>query len=157
MRINFNLQATKAYTGSSPVLPPGEYLVEIVSEQADQPLRNGKGTALVFEYQIKDGQYRGQRIRDWLNLGHLDQTARELGQRRLKAIGESVGLSLFNDTRELFNRPFLVVVSLTEFQGKERNGIEEYRPANLQACEPSGPRQSPAPAPQPEQQPERYW
>jgi len=43
MRVNFNLQDTQAYTGSSPVHPPGEYLVEIVSGQADQPLRSGKG------------------------------------------------------------------------------------------------------------------
>lgn len=175
MRVNFNLQDTQAYTGSSPVLPPGEYLVEIVSEQADQPLRSGKGTALVFEYQIKDGQYRGQRIRDWINLGHMDQNARELGQRRLKAIGVSVGLPMFNDTRELFNRPFLVVVSLTEYQGKERNGIEDYRPVQSQApiqaqtppqtyAQPqTAQEQQNAPRPTPtsdatqQSQPQRYW
>ena len=113
--------------GATPLLPPGEYAVEIVAEQENQPLRNGSGTALVFEYQIRDGQFRGQRIRDWLNVGHSNQNARELAQRRIKAIGEAVGLTVFNDTRQLFNRPFLIAVSCQEYQGRQRNQIDDYR------------------------------
>lgn len=128
MRINFDLNNTQAYNGASPLLPPGEYAVEIVAEQENQPLRNGAGTALVFEYQIRDGQFRGQRIRDWLNVGHSNQNARELAQRRIKAIGEAVGLPVFNDTRQLFNRPFLIAVSCQEYQGRQRNQIDDYRP-----------------------------
>lgn len=128
MRINFDLNNTQAYNGATPLLPPGEYAVEIVAEQENQPLRNGAGTALVFEYQIRDGQFRGQRIRDWLNVGHSNQNARELAQRRIKAIGEAVGLPVFNDTRQLFNRPFLIAVSCQEYQGRQRNQIDDYRP-----------------------------
>ena len=128
MRINFDLNNTQAYNGATPLLPPGEYAVEIVAEQENQPLRNGSGTALVFEYQIRDGQFRGQRIRDWLNVGHSNQNARELAQRRIKAIGEAVGLPVFNDTRQLFNRPFIIAVSCQEYQGRQRNQIDDYRP-----------------------------
>ena len=127
MRINFDLNSTQAYNGATPLLPPGEYAVEIVAEQENQPLRNGSGTALVFEYQIRDGQFRGQRIRDWLNVGHSNQNARELAQRRIKAIGEAVGLPVFNDTRQLFNRPFIIAVSCQEYQGRQRNQIDDYR------------------------------
>ena len=127
MRINFDLNNTQAYNGTTPLLPPGEYAVEIVAEQENQPLRNGSGTALVFEYQIRDGQFRGQRIRDWLNVGHSNQNARELAQRRIKAVGEAVGLPVFNDTRQLFNRPFLIAVSCQEYQGRQRNQIDDYR------------------------------
>lgn len=133
MRINFDLNNTQAYNGATPLLPPGEYVVEIVAEQENQPLRNGSGTALVFEYQIRDGQFRGQRIRDWLNVGHSNQNARELAQRRIKAIGEAVGLPVFNDTRQLFNRPFLIAVSCQEYQGRQRNQIDDYRPLGAAA------------------------
>ena len=133
MRINFDLNSTQAYNGASPLLPPGEYAVEIVAEQENQPLRNGAGTALVFEYQIRDGQFRGQRIRDWLNVGHSNQNARELAHRRIKAVGEAVGLPVFNDTRQLFNRPFLIAVSCQEYQGRQRNQIDDYRPLGAAA------------------------
>ena len=142
MRINFDLNSTQAYNGASPVLPPGEYTVEIVSEQEDQPLRNGNGTALVFEYQIRDGQFRGQRLRDWLNIGHVNQNARELAQRRIKAIGEAVGVPVFTDTHQLYNRPFAIVVSCQDYQGRQRNSIDDYRP--LGAAAGSGYRSEPA-------------
>lgn len=152
MLINFNLEQTQAYNGATPTLPPGEYVVEIVSEQADQPLQNGNGTALVFEYQIREGSFRGQRIRDWLNLGHNDPRARDVAQRRVKAIGEAVGVPVFRDTREIFNRPFLIAVSCRDWQGRQRNNIDDYRPI----AQPSAPQSAPAQPPA-NDQPVRYW
>lgn len=132
MRINWNLNETQAFGASTPIFQPGEYLVEIVSEQENQPLKNGRGTALVLEYKVLEGNYSGQLMRDWLNVGHIDQTTREIAQRRIKAICEAVGLSTITDTRQMFNRPFYVVVSLSEFNGRQRNSIDDYRPANVQ-------------------------
>ena len=151
MRINFNLAQTQAYSGSSPVLPAGDYTVEIVSE-SDQQIKSG-GNALVFEYQVKEGQFRGNRLRDWINIGSSNQAAREIAQRRLKAIGESVGLEQFNDTRELFNRPFLVNVGMDEYQGRQRNSIDGYRP--LANSTPAPIAAQPAPANPGESVP--YW
>ncbi len=157
MRINFDLNNTQAYNGASPLLPPGEYAVEIVAEQENQPLRNGSGTALVFEYQIRDGQFRGQRIRDWLNVGHNDPRAREIAQRRIKAIGEAVGFPVFKDTRQIFNRPFAIVVSCRDWQGRQRNNIDDYRALNNSAQpQVSNPAPQPAEPAQPQAQ-QAYW
>lgn len=154
MRINFNIDAVQPYSGTNPVLPEGEYVVEIVEEK-EQPLKTGNGVALVFDYQIKAGQYRGVRIRDWLNLNHASDQAREIGQRRLKAIAKSVGVERFADTRELFNRPFVVVVSQSEYQGKTRNSIDEYKPAPNDGAEfvPANQSANAQPIPAPIQQP----
>lgn len=142
MRINFNLAQTQAYTASTPVLPGGDYVVEIVSE-SDQQIKSG-GNALVFEYQIREGQFRGARLRDWINIGSSNQTAREIGQRRLKAIAEAVALPNINDTRELFNRPFVVTVSVSDYQGRNRNNIDDYKALSSTGA-------TPAPVPEPTQ------
>ena len=161
MRINFNIDGVQPYSGANPILPEGEYVVEIVDEK-EQPLKTGNGVALVFDYQIKAGQYRGVRIRDWLNLNHASEQAREIGQRRLKAISQSVGVERFVDTRELFNRPFVIVVSQSEYQGKIRNSIDEYKPAHVggssflptpQPATNAEPAPASAPVPQTENQP----
>lgn len=158
MLVNFNLQNTQEYKGSIPVLPAGDYVVKIVDETPNQPLKNGSGTALVFEYQVVDGPFVGSRIRDWLNLGHADEQTRGLAQSRLKSIGVSCGLPIFNDTRELFNRPFVVRLSCSEYQGKQRNNIDEYRPVAQGQPVQAAPTQPTQPSqPQPVQPAGAFW
>lgn len=128
MRINFDIQATEPYNGHTPTYPPGEYAVEVVDELADQQLRNGDGTALVLVYQILDGEFQGQRIRDWLLLGHEGVNVKELAQRKLKAICAAVGTPVISDTRELFHRPFALTLSYREWQGRLKNNIDDYQP-----------------------------
>ena len=152
MQINFNLQNTQEYKGSIPVLPAGDYVVKIVDETPNQPLKNGSGTALVFDYQVVDGPFVGSRIRDWLNLGHADAQTRGLAESRLKSIGVSCGLPIFSDTRELFNRPFVVRLSCSEYQGKQRNNIDEYHSAQGQPVQ-----TAPAQPTQPTQPAGAFW
>ena len=126
MRINFNYQQTQAFTGSNPVVPPGDYVVKIVGEDEGVPLKSGNGTALVFDYQIVEGAKAGNHLSDWLNVGHTSEKARNAAQGQLKAIGEALGFANLNDTRELFNRPFVVSVSVDVYNGVERNRIDRY-------------------------------
>lgn len=146
MRINFNYQATKAFNGSNPIVPPGDYVVKIVGEDEGVPLKNGNGTALVFDYQIVEGAKAGNHLSDWLNVGHASEKARGAAQGQLKAIGEALGFANLNDTRELFNRPFVVSVSVDVYNGTERNRINSYKAVNAPQPAPQNYAQ-PAPAP----------
>ena len=130
MRINFNYQATQAFNGSNPIVPPGDYVVKIVGEEEGVPLKSGNGTALVFDYQIVEGAKAGNHHSDWLNVGHASEKARGAAQGQLKAIGEALGFANLNDTRELFNRPFVVSVSVDVYNGTERNRINSYKAVN---------------------------
>lgn len=153
MRINFDLQNTQEYVGGgSFIFPQGDYVVEIVSEEENVRLKSGKGTALLFEYQVMEGPYRGQRYRDWINLGHENEQTRELARRRLKSIGNAVGLPVFGDTRELHRRPFTIAVTKSTRDGKDQNNIEAYRPVLVEEqptseAAPSAPRQPSQPQP----------
>lgn len=125
MRINYDYQRTSAYSAAPEILPEGDYSVEIVNER-EQPLQSGKGTKLVFELVVLSGSAKGARVFDCLNLGHVDQTAREIAQRRLKSIGNAVGAVNLFDTTELFRKPFNIHLSVREWNGRQYNNVDDY-------------------------------
>ena len=124
-RINFNPENTRPFSGFSPIFPAGDYVVEIVNEQ-EHDFQSGSGRGLTFDYQIKDGEYKGGIIRDNLNLWHTSQRATEMAQARLVAIAHAVGVRSFMDTHELHRRPFVVRLSKAQYNGNERNQVDAY-------------------------------
>lgn len=124
-RINFNPQQVRPFTGSVQVLPAGKYTVEIVSEK-EQTLKDGKSRSLVFDYQVVDGQFRGQRIRDNINLWNVNPDAVNLAQSILCAIANACGVQNFMDTQELHRRPFDVQLSTRQYNGREYNSVDDY-------------------------------
>ena len=127
MRINFNPEQTQPYAGSIQTLPAGDYTVEIVAEK-ERTLRDGQSRALVFDYQIVDGPFRGQRIHDNINLWHVNANAVSMAQSILTAIARAVGKASFMDTLELHRIPFVVQLAIRVYDGKEYNSFVEYRP-----------------------------
>lgn len=125
MKVNFNLDGVKPYGSTASKLPDGDYLVKIVGEEQTDK-------ALVLSCLVLSGDYKGAIVKDWLNLNADKETAREIAQRRLKSIVESVGISRVSDTRELYGRPYVVSVSTrvwTRNDGTtaESNQIDGYR------------------------------
>lgn len=127
-RINFNPEQTRPYTGAIQTLPAGDYVVEIVAEK-EQTLKDGQSRALVFDYQIVDGPFRGQRIHDNINLWHVNANAVSIAQSILTAIARAVGKTSFMDTLELQRIPFVVQLATRVYNGKEYNSFVEYRSA----------------------------
>lgn len=125
MKVNFNLGSVKPYGSTASKLPDGDYVVKIIGEEQTEK-------ALILNCLVLAGEYKGAIIKDWLNLNNEKETAREIAQRRLKSIVESVGLSNIGDTRELWSRPYVVSVSTrtwTRNDGTtaETNQIDGYR------------------------------
>ena len=126
-RINFNIAETRPYAASTyTVLPAGDYNVEIVSEK-EVTLRDGQSRALVFEYQVLDGAYKGQRVRDTLNLWHVKEAAVNFSQSVLTAIAKACGRPVINDTQELQRIPFTVTVATRVYNDKEYNNFIDYK------------------------------
>lgn len=127
MRVNFNVAETKPYQGGYQVFPAGIYQVQIVKEE-ERDLKSGNGRALVFDYQILQGEYKGGTVKDFLNLNHTSEKARQIAEARLVAIARAVGLENFFDTQELFGRPFAVRLGVDkDYNGNDRNTIDEYK------------------------------
>lgn len=154
MRVNFNVAETKPYQGGYQVFPAGIYQVQIVKEE-ERDLKSGNGRALVFDYQILQGEYKGGTVKDFLNLNHTSEKARQIAEARLVAIARAVGLENFFDTQELFGRPFAVRLGVDkDYNGNDRNTIDEYK-----AVVTSAPTAAPVvtQAPQQAAQPAPFW
>lgn len=157
--LDFNIASIRPYTSAPVILPPGKYTVSIMSEQIVD-LSNGRGTALAFNYTVKEGPQKGAVVRELLNLWHTSQDAVTMARSRLAAIVKAVGLQQLGDTTVLQNRPFCVQVSCREWNGKEYNKVDDYLPYTPTAQQAQQqPQQmsyeqhaSTAPTPQPAQQ-----
>lgn len=145
--LDFNIALVRPYTSAPVILPPGKYTVAITSEQIVD-LSNGRGTALAFNYTVKEGPQKGAIVRELLNLWHTSQDAVAMARSRLAAIVKAVGLQQVGDTTVLQNRPFCVHVSCREWNGREYNNVDDYLPYTSPSTAPTM-QPSPAPAPQP--------
>ena len=154
-RINFNPEQTRPFSGSTPVYPSGDYLVEI-SDENEHDFRSGQGRGLTFDYRILDDSYKGGIIRDNFNLWHTSEKAVGVAQSRLVSIANAVGLKTFNDTRELHHKPFVVRISKVVYNGSDRNQVDQYLAAlPAENSAPTAPVSAPvAPSPAPAQP---YW
>lgn len=144
--IDFNIVLVRPYTSAPVVLPPGKYTVAITSEQIVD-LSNGRGSALAFNYTVKEGPQKGAVVRELLNLWHTSQDAVSMARSRLAAIVKALGLQQLGDTTVLHNRPFCVQLSCREWNGREYNNVDDYLPYTSPAPAPTI-QPSPAPAPQ---------
>mgnify|MGYP004511427385 CR=1 FL=1 len=127
-RIDFNIQEVRPFSGINQTLPQGVYDVEIIAERI-LDLRDGRSQGLALDYQVLTGQFKGQRIRDVLNLWHANTDAVNMARARLAAIAASVNVQALTDTSELYRKPFRIMLSTRVYNGKEYNNVDEYMQA----------------------------
>lgn len=144
-RIDFNIQEVRPFSGVNQTLPQGVYDVEIIAERI-LDLRDGRSQGLAFDYQVLTGQFKGQRIRDVLNLWHVNTDAVNMARARLAAIAASVNVQTLNDTSELCRKPFRIMLSTRVYNGKEYNNVDEYLPLDRRDPVPSIPQTVKSPA-----------
>jgi hypothetical protein len=93
------------------VLPPGRYLVQIVTSEM-RPTKDGAGQYLWLELDVLEGEYQGRKLFDRLNLVNPNPTAVEIAQRTLSAICHATGKMQVQDSDELHLIPMMVDVKV---------------------------------------------
>ena len=122
-KLNFNAEDVEPL-GSFEPLPVGEYTVVIsASEMKDTKNKEGQYLQLVYDV-VGDGEYRGRKVFDRLNLVNKNATAQEIAQRALSSICRAVGVMHPKDSEELHDKPFTVKVGI-------RPGNDDYQPTNV--------------------------
>jgi hypothetical protein len=117
---NFSFDASAvAPQVSNGVLPAGTYLAHI-TESDIRPLGSGNGQGLKLTLEIIDGQYKGRRVWDNMNIEHNNETTQRIAQAQLE------------DTSALHYKPVRVKVTVREADGKyqESNNIKGYESAS---------------------------
>ena len=140
----FNFDASQvAPQQSVGPLPAGTYLAHIVESDV-QPLKSGNGEGLKLTVEIIDGQFKGRKVYENLNIRHTSEDTQRIAQSQLSALCHAVNVIKLMDTAALHFKPVRINVTVREAVGqyKASNNIKGYEAAG-------GGISAPAPAPTP--------
>lgn len=118
------------------IVPVGEYL-SIIEGSEYTPNNKGTGMILKLTYQIIEGEKKGSKIFENLNLQNESKRAEQIAQRALNSICMAVGVQHVQDSSQLHNIPLILdVIVKTEKDkdgnDKDQNVIRKHIPANAQ-------------------------
>lgn len=109
-------------------IPEGTYTARILSSE-DKPTKNGLGSYLELQLEIIEGEYKGWRVWDRLNLRNPSQEAVEIAMKTLATICKAIGVRTPRDSTDLHNKPMSIKVAVREYNGQHSNEIKKYMPA----------------------------
>jgi hypothetical protein len=130
-------------------IPPGEYIMMITDSEMRESSRHGN-YFLILTMTVVDGEHKGRKVFDRLNLVNSNPKAVEIATRRLSAICHAAGfLGQLTDSVMLHNIPVSVVVTIVEDPGyapkNEVKGYMSAEPASMtQANNPQAAQQAAA-------------
>lgn len=136
-------------------IPEGDYLSMIIASGFELT-KDKSGEFLKFEFEICDGEHRGRRLFDRLNLRNSNATAVKIAQATLSSLCRAIGILRPRDSSELHNKLVVIHVGLEERKDKPgvfSNRIKNYYSPNEQTQRPaSSPAAAAAAAPTQQQQ-----
>ena len=114
--------------GSFEPVPVGDYIAVI---SASEKKANSKGTGefLQLTYTIVDGEFKGRKIFDRLNIRNDNTQAQEIAQRTLSAICHIVNVPHPKMSEELHDKPMMITVAIRPAKGEyaESNIIKAWK------------------------------
>ena len=134
-------------TTAQELLPAGKYRAQIVESEM-RVTKNGMGQFLWLMLDILEGEHKGRKIFDQLNLVNPNPTTVEIAQRTLSAICHATGKMHVSDSEELHLIPMTIQVKIRP----PKNGYGEsnavaYLPPDRAAAVRAAKPASAAPAP----------
>jgi hypothetical protein len=153
-QLNFDASQVQPNTGTPDPIPSGWYPMVIKNSEM-KPTKDKQGAYLELEFEVIDGEYKGRKVWDRLNLQNKNPVAVEIAYGSLSAICHAAGIIQVQDSQQLHGIPMEVKVGLREADGNydASNDVKGYRQLagpGQQAANPQGFQQ---PAPQQQQQP----
>ena len=128
-----NFDATQvAPAGDRTAIPAGEYKASVINSEM-KPTKDGKGQFLEIVLEIVDGQHKGRRLWDRLNLVNSNAQAVEIAKSTLSAICHATGIMQPKDSGQLHNIPMLVRVACRQYNGDTTNEVKGYKKLSTQA------------------------
>lgn len=98
-------------TTAHELLPAGKYRAQIVESEM-RVTKNGMGQFLWLMLDILEGEHKGRKIFDQLNLVNPNPTTVEIAQRTLSAICHATGKMHVSDSEELHLIPMTIQVKI---------------------------------------------
>lgn len=122
IQYNFDVTNIDPYVGGGAPLPAGWYLMSITEMECKPNSNAASGHNLALVYSVLDGESKGRKFFENLNLWHSGSTsAVEIAEKQLSSIGHAVGILAGADLTILANKPMLVELELTAQQPDTTN------------------------------------
>ncbi len=86
-------------------IPAGRYKLAITASEV-KPSTKAGGTLLNLEITVVEGDFKGRKVFDRLNIKNASAKAQEIAQQQLSAICHAIGVYQFADSAELHNKVF---------------------------------------------------
>lgn len=129
-QISFDASTVAPKSSFAP-LPAGVYLAHI-TESDVVPLNSGNGQALKLTFEILDGQLKGRKVWERLNIQHTNADTQRYAQSDLSAICHATSNIKLVDTSSLHFKPLKIKVIIKPAANgyDESNAIKGYESAN---------------------------
>lgn len=117
-------------TGDFEPMPRGEYPGMAIDSEWKET-KKGDGRYMQFAFEIVDGDFRGRKLWDRLNLDNPNATAVKIANGTLSAICRAVGVMRPKKSEELHGKKMILKVDVEERNDKPgvfRNVIKGYAP-----------------------------
>lgn len=145
-KLNFNAANVEPATPMD-VLPAGKYLCMAIASEL-KPTKQGSGEYLQITFEVLDGNYKGRKVFERLNIRNSNKTAEDIAQRALSALCHAVGVIDLEDSEQLHNKPVTLEIAIEPAKGdySASNKVKGYTSAGGQASAPAMRQAAPAAA-----------
>jgi DhnA family fructose-bisphosphate aldolase class Ia len=125
--LNFNANEVKPSAPNDPI-PVGWHKMAIVASERKKTA-DGKGSYLVLEHVVLDGEYKGKKAWARLNLENVNEKTVAIAQAQLSAICHAAGVLKITNSGQLHNIPMLVKLSIKQSEGFDpQNEFKGWKP-----------------------------
>jgi hypothetical protein len=131
-KVHFDISAYEEPKNDFSPLPKGEYMA-MVTENQMKVTKAGTGEYLALTMQIIEGKYADRKIWENLNLHNPNEVAEKIARANLKAIAEACGFAELDDTDQLNDIPFILVLDIDR-KDPTRNRVMGYKRAGSSAA-----------------------
>lgn len=118
-------------------LPAGWYKA-VITESLEKPTKAQTGSYLQMTVEVIEGEQKGRKVFERLNLNNPNSTAVEIAQRTLSGICRATGVMTPRQSADLHDKPFMVKLAVKpgDAQYGPSNDIKEYAAADSGAAAP---------------------
>lgn len=124
-QLNFDATQVAPAAAFDP-LPSDKYVAAITASEV-KPTKAGTGSYLQLEFTVLDGEYKGRKVWDRLNLNNPNAQAVSIARSQLSAICHAVKILQVRESAQLHNIPLVITVKLKQdADGEMYNEIKGY-------------------------------
>ncbi len=110
-------------------IPSGKYIAKIAETEIKET-KSGKGKYLQITLEIVEGQFKGRKVFDRLNLWNASAQAKEIAEKTLSAICHSIDILKIRNHEELKNNIVEIKVDKRTYEEYgEQNEVKGYSSA----------------------------